>query len=163
LDLVLATAPFDASDLVVKLFATGRAVLFVPADDSLSKLSRIPIEALKGRSIAGYPQSIGQLYVDAWYGPLVQAGAVIVESFEEHVGGLMLFAAQRHLPALVHLWSEQEALPLAHRICDMVYRPIECEALNLEVYLTKLKSTRSPIAEWVWDIADEILEEARAR
>jgi DNA-binding transcriptional LysR family regulator len=163
LDLVLATAPFDASDLVVKLFATGRAVLAMPANDSLSKLSRIPVDALRGRSIVGYPQSIGQLYVDAWYGPLREAGAVIVGSFEEHVGGLMLFAAQRHLPALVHLWSDQVTLPLADRIGDMVYRPIDCEALNLQVYLAKLKSTRSPIAEWVWGIADEISDEARAK
>ena len=163
LDLVLATAPFDTSDLVVKLFATGRAVLAMPADDSLSKLSRIPIDALRGRSIAAYPQSIGQLYVDAWYGPLREAGAVIVESFEEHVGGLMLFAAQHHLPALVHLWSDQEALPLAHRIGDMVYRPIDCEAVNLQVYVTKLKSTRSPIVEWVWDVADEISAKPRLR
>jgi DNA-binding transcriptional LysR family regulator len=163
LDLVLATAPFDASDLVVKLFATGRAVLAMPADDSLSKLSRIPIDALRGRSIAAYPQSIGQLYVDAWYGPLREAGAVIAESFEEHVGGLMLFAAQRRLPALVHLWSDQEGLPLAPKIGAMVYRPIDCEDLNLQVYLTKLKSTRSPIAEWVWGIADEISEKARGR
>ena len=162
LDLVLATAPFDASDLVVKLLATGRAVLAMPADDSLSKLSRIPIDALRGRSIAGYPQSIGQLYVDAWYGPFREAGAVIVESFEEHVGGLMLFAAQRHLPALVHLWSDQERLPLAHRIGDMVYRPIDCEGLDLQVYLTKLKSNRSPIVEWVWGIANELSEEVRS-
>jgi len=158
LDLVLATAPFDASDLVIKLFATGRAVLAMPADDNLSKMSRIPIDALRGRSIAGYPNSIGQLYIDAWYGPLREAGAVIVESFEEHVGGLMLFAAQRRLPALVHLWSDQEALPLAHEIGDMVFRPFESSDLNLEVYLAKLKSPRSPIVEWVWGIADEVSE-----
>jgi DNA-binding transcriptional LysR family regulator len=161
LDLVLATAPFDASGLVVKLFATGRAVLAMPANDSLSKLSRIPIDALKGRSIAVYPRSIGQTYFDAWYGPLREVGAVMVESFEEHVGGLMLFAAQRHLPAVVHLWSDQEDLPMTHRTDDMVYRPINCEALNLQVYLTKLKSTRSPIVEWVWDIVGEISEEPR--
>ena len=156
LDLVLATAPFDASDLVIKPFATGRAVLAMPPNNRLMGFRKIPLEAFDGVSIAGYPRSIGERYIEAWYGPLRRAGAQIVESFEEHVGGLLLFAAQRQLPALVHLWSNQETLPQVQGTRDLSFRPIDCEDLDLKVYLTKLKSSRSSIVDWVWNVADEV-------
>ncbi|BCW91142.1 HTH-type transcriptional regulator HdfR [Alphaproteobacteria bacterium SO-S41] len=154
LDLALVTAPFETSDLVAKPFARARAVLVFPQNDPFAKLDSIPVGKVKGKSIAIYPRTIGMQFFDAWYASIRDAGAVLVEAQEDHVSALIHFAAHRRIATVVHLWSNQDSLPVKADI-GMAFRPIVGGDLDLKVYMVKLRSNHSPIVDWVWNLADQ--------
>ena len=161
LDLTLAAAPFDGRGLESVLLCASTPVLAIPQECPLSRLEEVRAEHLRGAQIAIFPLYIGASYVQAWYEPLREAGAVLIESNEPHYGTQMRFAARRRLLTVLHRWPGQVREP-NDGFPDMVLRPIVGFDIASQLYLLRRPGPASAPVEWLWKLAQEFARDEAA-
>jgi DNA-binding transcriptional LysR family regulator len=157
LDATLATGPFDTDGLDTILVASARPMLAIPTHDPLAARESLTLADLDGMVIVTRRRGIGQQYMKAWYGPLQDAGAVLLEGPEDHPGSLLEFAARKDVATLVHQWSNEnlESTTFPHKF---VFRPLLGADVNMEIHLARLAKTQNVACQWLWNIASEALE-----
>lgn len=154
LDATLATAPFDMDGLESILVASARPLIAISQTHPLAARDALTLKDIEGLVIVTRRKGIGPQYMNAWYAPLQDAGAVLMEGPEDHPGSLLEFAARKGVQTLVHQWSNEDlqSTALPH---DFVFRPLVGASVNMEIYLARLPKTQNAACQWLWNIAME--------
>ena len=160
LDVAAVTAPFEHHGIDRLFLVKSQSLLAAPTESALARLPVITRKDVRGVHIATYPSEVGPLYTERWYGPLRDAGAVLVESNEAKAEAVLRFAARRRLPTTVQIWPGQN-LPPASNAPDMVFIPIADMDLAQELYLIRRTGDHKPPLNWLWRLATTYFHDGR--
>jgi DNA-binding transcriptional LysR family regulator len=107
IDVMFATLPLGPSD-DLEICSVARAVAHIgaPPNHPFAAMTSIPVAALKSRKVVVLPRLIGDLRFQAWYRPLFEAGAQMIEAPEAANLSLLHYAESRQLPVFGHLWPQ---------------------------------------------------------
>jgi DNA-binding transcriptional LysR family regulator len=161
LDAALATGPIESEGFELQLIAEGKALVAIPRTDPLALQPDIHVVDLKGRTVVTRGARIGQIYMDAWYGPLKSAGAILTQGPEDHPGSLLDYAARKQATTIVHQWSTEspEATTFPH---EFAFRPLIGNEMNMRIYLVRRPKAENIASQWLWDIAAELAQLAHS-